>query len=245
MRFIRHLLFLVFTVSASAQQQAPATREVQLRLMAFDATAIPAESYIFDPAAQVPVAGLAAPIKGYLNHEAVSVRLLSNDIVFSKSIKAADAKDGGMQIAKVTLPKTGNRFMLVFLPAANQTFRVLPLDDTTREFPLGSYRVISLSRFPVKLTLEEKAYELKSGESSIISDAPVQENHHSAMYAYSQVEGKWQRIGSGLWPELGKKRSVQIFFDNPMSKRTELRGFRDISPPVPGVEPSPAPVNAR
>ena len=213
--------------------------------MAFDATAIPAESYVFDPAAQVPVAGIVAPIKGYLNHEGVSVQLFANDIVFSKSMKAEDAKKAEMQIAKVTLPKTGNRFMLVFLPAANQTFRVLPLDDTIREFPLGSYRVISLSRFPVKLTLEGKAYELKSGESSIISDAPVQENHHSAMYAYSQVDGKWQRIGSGLWPELGKKRSVQIFFDNPMSKQTELRGFRDISPPVPGAEPSPATVNVR
>ena len=243
MTFIHLLLLLVFTVSAFAQQQAPAPREVYLRLMAFDATSIPPESYIFDPAAQIPVAGLVAPIKGYLNHEYVSVKLLANDLVFSKSMKPEDAKNTEMQIAKVTLPKTGNRFMLVFLPAANQTFRVLPLDDTVRGFPLGSYRVINLSCFPVKLTLEDKSYEFKSGQSSIISDAPVQENRHSAMYAYSQVDGLWQRVGSGLWPELGKKRSIQSFFDNPLSKQTELRGFREISPPPPGAEPSPTTAN--
>lgn len=240
---MRYLLFLVLTVSAFAQQSPPPTREVHLRLLAFDNTTMPAESYIFDPAAPQPTAGIAAPVKGYLNHEEVVARLLGNDLVFSKSMKAEDAKRAEMQLAKVTLPKTGSRFMLIFLPAANQTFRILPLDDTTREFPLGSYRVISLSTFPVKLTLEDKAYEFKPGQSAVISDAPVQENHHSAMYAYSQVDGKWQRIGSSLWPELGKKRSVQVFFDNPLSKQTELRGFRDISPPVPGVEPTPATAN--
>lgn len=243
--FMRRLLFLVFTVTASGQQQPAPKREVHLRLMAFDAAAIPAESYIFDPAAPVPVAGQVAPIKGYLNHEDVSVLLFGNDVVFSKSMKVEDVKRAEIQLAKVTLPKTGSRFMLIFLPAANQTFRVLPLDDTTREFPLGSYRVISLSNFPVKLTLEEKAYEFKPGQSTIIYDAPVQENHHSAMYAYSQNNGKWQRIGSSLWPELGKKRSVQIFFDNPLSKQTELRGFRDVSPPLPGAEAGPTTSNVR
>ena len=241
---MRYLLFFVFTVSAFGQQSSAPKREVHLRLMAFDNTTIPAESYLFDPASSQPAAGIAAPIKGYLNHEDVVAQLLGNEIVFSKSMKAEDAKKAELQLAKVTLPKTGSRFMLIFLPAANQTFRVLPLDDTTREFPLGSYRVISLSSFPVKLTLEDKAYEFKPGQSTIISDAPVQENHHSAMYAYSQIDGKWQRIGSSLWPELGKKRSVQIFFDNPLSKQTELRGFRDISPPVPGAEPTSTPATA-
>ena len=236
---MRLLLFIALTATAFAQS-APSGREVHLRLMAFDNATIPAESYIFDPAAPQPVAGVAAPIKGYLNHEDQVMRLYGNDVVFSKSMKVEDQKKPELQLAKVSLPKTGNRFLLVFLPDANQKFRILPLDDSIKEFPIGSYRVISLSRFPVKLTLEDKAYEYKPGQSAIIADAPVQANHHSAMYAFSQIDGKWQRIGSGLWPELGKKRSIQIFFDNPESKQTELRGFRDISPPVPGAEPAPS-----
>ncbi len=238
---MRYLLFLFLTATAFAQQPA---REVHLRLMAFDNSAIPAESYAFDPAVQQPMNGVAAPIKGYLNHEDITLQLLGSELLFSRSMKFEDLKRPELQIAKVTLPKTGNRFMLIFLPAGDQKFRILPLDDSIKEFPLGSYRVISLSNFPVKLTLEDKAYEFKPGQSSLITDPPVQANHHSAMYAFSQVDGKWQRIGSGLWPEQGKKRSIQIFFDNPQSKQTELRGFRDVSPPVPGAAP-PATSNAQ
>lgn len=211
--------------------------------MAFDTASIPEKSYIFDPAASQPVAGIEAPIKGYLNHEGQVLTLYGNEVIFSKSMKTEDQKKPEFQLAKVTLPKTGNRFLLVFLPNANQTFKILPLDDSIKEFPLGSYRVISLSRFPVKLTLEDKAYEFKPGQSTVITDPPVQANNHSAMYAFSQVDGKWQRIGSGLWPHPGKKRSVQIFFDNPLSQQTELRGFRDISPPAPG--PIETPSNAQ
>ena len=236
---MRHLLFLLLTVSAIAQQPGPPKREVRLRLMAFDNATIPAESYVFDPAAQQPVPGISAPIKSYLNHEDMVFHMTGNDLAFSRSSKIEDQKNPAMLLAKVTLPRTARQFMLIFLPGANQTFRILALDDSIREFPLGAYRVICLSRNPVKLTLEDKTYEFKSGQSSLITDAPVQDNHHSAMYAFSQIDGKWQRIGSGLWPELGRKRSVQIFFDNPLSKQTELRGFRDISPPVPGAPPTP------
>lgn len=243
MSIIRHLLFFAFTVSASAQQNESTPREVHLRLLAFDATTVAPDSYMFDPAARVPVAGLIAPIKGYLNHEGISLQLFGNDIVFSKSMKAEDAKKVEMQIGKVTLPNSGKHFMLIFLPGANQTSRILPLGDSTKEFPLGAYRVVSLSRLPVKLTLEDKAYEFKPGQSSVISDVRVNENHHSVMYAYCERDGKWQRIGSSLWPGLGKKRSVQVFFDNPMSKQTELRGFRDVSPPVPGTESAPTTAN--
>lgn len=232
---MRILLFIVLTATAFAQQSAPPTREVRLRLLAFDTVSIPEKSYIIDPAASQPASGLDAPIKGYLNHEDLGLTLYGSEMIFSKSAKAEDAKKPEFQLAKVTLPKTGNRFMLVFLPDANQTFRILPLDDSIKEFPLGSYRVISLSRFPVRLTLEDKIYEYKPGQSEVIADPPVQGNNHSAMYAYSQIDGKWQRIGSGAWPHPGTKRSVQIFFDNPLSKQTELRGFRDISPPAPGA----------
>lgn len=235
---MRFLLFIALSATALAQQSAPPLREVHLRLLAFESTSIPEKSYLFDPATTQPVPGIEAPIKGYLNHEGVTVRISGNELVFLKSVNVQDLKNPESQLAKVTLPKTGSQFMLIFLPDANQKLRVLPLDDSIKEFPLGSYRVISLSRFPVKLTLEEKAYEFKPGQSSLITDPPVQENNHSAMYAFSQVDGKWQRIGSGLWPHPGKKRGVEIFFDNPVSKQTELRGFRDISPPDPGAPPA-------
>jgi hypothetical protein len=226
---MRYLLFLLLAVSAHAQ--GPPVREVSLRMMAFETSSIPPECFAFDPAAPPGAAGTEAPIKSYLNHESVKVMMTGNELAFSKSANVADLNKPEFQLAKVTLPKAGNRFMLIFLPNGDKGFRVMPLDDSLKEFPIGAYRVISLSSLPVKLTLEDKAYEFKPAQSSLIENPPVRANNHSAMYAYSFIEGKWARIGSGLWPALGKKRSVQIFWDNPVSRKTELRGFRDVSPP--------------
>ncbi len=229
---MRYLLLLLLTVPAFAQQPA---REVHLRLLAFDNMTIPADCFAFDPAAPAGAAGTPAPIKGYLNHENVRIMVTAGELAFSKSANLADLGKPEFQLGKVVLPKAGNKFMLIFLPDGKQGFRVMPLDDSVREFPLGAYRIVSLSSFPVKLTLEGKSWEFKPGQSSLIENPPVQENNHSAMYAYSFLAGKWERIGAGLWPAQGRKRSVQMFWDNPVSKKTELRGFRDISPPIPGA----------
>lgn len=224
-------IYLAAAIHGSAQSQPPPGRTVHLRLLAFDSESIPQESFAFEPVSAKPVAGVPAPIKSYLNHEFLSLRIAGNDIVFSKSSKPEDKGNAGLLIGKVSLPKSADRFLLVFLPGADHAYRILALDDSTKDFPLGSYRVISLSRFPVKMTLEDKAYDFKPGQSTVITDPPVQANNHSAMSAYRQIDGKWQQIRSGLWPAPGKKRSVQIFFDVPGSQATDLRAFRDVSPP--------------
>ena len=225
------LFQLAASVHTSAQQPPPTGRSVYLRLLAFDSESIPPESFAFEAVAPKPVAGVPAPIKSYLNHEFLSLRINGDDLVFSKSPKPEDKGKADSLIAKVSLPKTSDHFLLVFLPGADHTFRILPLDDSTKEFPLGSYRIISLSRFPVKMTLEDKAYDFKPGQSIVIANPPVQANNHTAMNAYREIDGKWQQIRSGLWPAPGKKRSVQIFYDVPGSQETELRAFRDVSPP--------------
>lgn len=229
---MRYFLFFLLTASAFAQ---PA-RQVHLRLLAFDNTAIPPESFVFDAGSVPGTAATEAPIKDYLNREDTRVVVTGSELVFTKSANLEDLKKPENQLAKVTLPKKGSRFILIFLPDGKGAFRVMPLDDSVRDFPLGAYRVISLSSFPVRLTLEGKSWEFKPGDSSLIQDPPMAKNYHSSMYAFSFVDGKWGRIGSGLWPAQGKKRSIQMFYDNPVSQKTELRGFSDLAPPKPGQE---------
>lgn len=231
MRHLRSILFLLLAGSAFGQDDPKPTREVRVRLLAFDTASIPRESFALDPAAPPATLGVAAPIKGYLNHEEVDLKLFGNEIRFSKSAKSEDLKAAGNEFAKVSIPKTGNHFILIFLPVGDGKYRIFPFDDSVRGFPRGSYLVFNLSRSGVRLTLEKKSFDFKPGQSSLIEDPPVQANNHSAMYAFAQVDGKLQKIGSGLWPHPGTKRSIQIFFDNPESRQTELRGFRDISPP--------------
>ncbi len=214
---------------------AASARDVTLRLLAFDNSVVRDGAHAFDPAAG-DAPGVPAPIKGFLNHETVTLTVAGPEVLFSTAGKSEDAAKPESMIAKAKLPGSGKRFILIFLPGPAGNAPVLVIDDTVRGFPLGSYRVFNLSRKPVRLTLERKPYEYAPGKGGIIEDPPVQANQHSAMYAFTQSDGKWQRVGSGLWPHPGTRRSIQIFFDNPQSGRTELRGFRDIAPPRPGEQ---------
>ena len=222
------LLALLPAAEVAAQTTG---RQVKLRLLAFDSQTVPADCHAFDPAATPARPGVPAPVKGYLNHERTDLSLLGNTLVFAGSPKPEDAKDPAHQLATVSLPPKGGFFLLIFLPDGTGKFRVISTDDSVGGFPLGSYRVLNLSHQPVRLTLETTDYDFKPGEVGLIADPPVQANQHSAMRALALADGNWRRIGSGLWPHPGTKRSIQVFFDNPQTKQTELRGFRDIAPP--------------
>lgn len=230
---MRHLLLLLLTVPAFAKEPEP-VREVKLRLVAFDPI-VPEKMasrkcLIADAAAIHPGAGAPAEIKKVLDANPKEIRLKGNDLLFLESAEAKDPERPGIPLPKVTLPNAGDRFIVIFLPpvAPGVECRVVTVDDSGKEFPAGSYRVVNQSSAPVKLTLEGKAFEIKAGGNALIENPPANEKKMSVMYAYRLEGGKWQRVGAGLWPHPGKKRSVQVFWDNAVTGRTELKGFRDV-----------------
>lgn len=229
MRFLACIILLVFVPRLYAEGDGSGSREVYLRLLSFDTETAPEKSYAFDPKVDVP--GTEAPIKTYLNHQGTLVRLAGDEVVFSSSNQAADARKPEQQLATVKLPSKGDAFILIFLKIGENKFKVLPLSDSVKDFPLGTIQVISLSKTPIKLVLEKKVFDLKPGALMQIKDAPVGANQQTGMYAYGFEDGKWKRFTSGMWvPPAESKRLIEIFFDQPLSKRTKLKGFRDISP---------------
>ncbi len=215
---------------ASAQAPAGTTR-VDLRLLAFAPPQDSGELFVHDPAAKEDAVGIAVRLKGYLNHENHSLVLLGRELVFSASAQRASLTQPGAQLARVTLPAGKRELILLFLPRTQGSgvgWQVLPIDDSLRGFPPGSIQILNLSASPVRIQLQETDFEFKSGESKLIADPPVGRNQHAAMTAHAFVEGEWRRIGAGLWPHPGRKRTVQVLFDEPGSGQIQLRGFRDV-----------------
>lgn len=226
---------------ASAQAPAGATR-VELRLLAFAPPQDSGELFVHDPAAKDDAAGIAVRLKSYLNHENVSLGLLGRELIFSASPRRTSLTQPGAQLARVTLPAGKREFILLFLPQTQEGrvgWQVLPIDDSLRGFPPGSIQILNLSASPVRIQLEETDFEFKSGESKLIADPPVGRNQHAAMTAHAFVEGEWRRIGAGLWPHPGRKRTVQILFDEPASGQVQLRGFRDVVEKIIPAAPKP------
>lgn len=225
------LALIPFSQLVSAQESAPVKAE--LRLLAFSSEIKVTEAYAHDVAGPVDVPGVKVAIQSYLNHDFSAVTLRSRKIAFStKSDRASLTREGEL-VAEVTLPEGGDSSILLFLPGkagAKQMYQIMPVPDSKRAFPAGSYSCTNLSSLPVRLTLEDKPYDFKPGHAMLIQNAPVQENGHSAMRAFAFRDNKWMAVSTGLWPALGESRSLMIFFQDPVTGNLRLQAFDDVPP---------------
>jgi hypothetical protein len=99
--------------------------------------------------------------------------------------------------------------------------------------------VTNLSPVPVKLTLEKQPYDFKPGATLIIDKPPMAENQHARMQAFAFVSNEWRSIGTGLWPNPGVARGVQLLYQEPVSGQIQLRAYDDVPvrPPAPAPRP--------
>lgn len=227
--------FLSFLVLPLAAQQSSAVR-IDLRLLAFSPLERVDDAYAHDPAAPDDAPAVEAPIKTYLNHEGAVMNLEGRNVVFTKSRERASIRRDEDVIARVTLPDGVRSAILLFLPgngAAEGGPRVVTIPDSKQEFPAGSFRIANLSALPVQIRLEDKNYNFQPGQTRIIDDAPMRENSHSGMQAFAFVDNEPRRIASGLWPDPGDRRVVQVLYQHPQSGQVQLKAFDDIPPREP------------
>lgn len=233
---------LALAAPAAFAQQPPATPPatpaaedqpgLKIRGLSFlvdDPTAI----FAHDPAATKAGPGVKFDIKSYLNHEYSTVPATGDTIVFTKSAEVASVKDPASIVARAKMPANFKKGIFIFLPgtgkAGDPTYRVMAIDDAVRVFPRGSVKVINISPTPVKITLEKEEYTFKPGETKLIENPPVDADNSSAMTAFQFKDNQWQRFAAGVWPHPGQKRVIELIFENPASKRTELQGIRDVA----------------
>ena len=231
-KFILAALALIpFPQLAMAQQGGGVKAE--LRLLAFSSDIKVTEAYAHDVAGPVDVPGVKVDIQSYLNHDFSALTLRSRKIAFSTKPDRGSLTREGELVAEVTLPEGGDSSILLFLPGkagAKQMYQVLPVPDSKRAFPAGSYSCTNLSGLPVRLTLEEKAYDFKPGLAMLIQNAPVQANGHSAMRTFAFKDNKWFAVSTGLWPAPGESRNLMIFFQDTVTGNLRLQAFDDVPP---------------
>ena len=200
-----------------AAQNKPPTR-VELRLLAFQADPATEQAYVHDPAAPAKTAPVKAALKSYLNHEFTTVDLTGRRLAVTTKPDRDSLTSEAELLGEATLPEGARSVILLFLPApagGKARCQILVIDDSKRAFPAGSFRVANLSPHPVRIVLEDKSYNFKSGEVQLIRDPPVRAGNQSGMKAFVYQDNGWQRIGSGIWPRPGNNRVVQILFTNP------------------------------
>lgn len=235
---MKNLIQLAFGIAllvlpAQAQNPAPSARMLKIRGLTFGVDQTVPQLYAHFTAAQPDAVGVPVTVKSYLNHEAEQLTVLGDEVVFTVDASRASLKTEDKQVAKLKIPANLRSAILIFLPAGGTEqvpkCRVLTVNDNVRAFPRGSLNVINLSHTPLRIELEKKPFDFKSGEMRLIENPPVGPANASDMVAYTFRENQWQQIGASSWPHPGSKRVLQIAFDNGRSQRVEMRGVRDIA----------------
>lgn len=132
--------------------------------------------------------------------------------------------------SKVKVEKGITEALLVFfpLPSAEQPYKVVVLDDSSKEFPLASFQIANMSPKALRLIVGENPIQIQPGETKLISKFKNQKaNGQVSYFAYYQDGEEWKRLSTGFWDVIPTKRNLQIAFGNPKSKTVEMRGYED------------------
>jgi hypothetical protein len=214
--------------------------KVELRMLAFNTSLAEEEVYAQDPAAQASAASVKTPIKSYLNHEFFTVPLVGRKIVFTSKPDRGSLTREGELVGEITLPQNVKSAILLFFPKSRPEdkaqFRIMPIDDSKKGFPAGSYFVTNLAPQKVRLKLEEKVYDYNPGQISLIEDPPVGDNQQTGMMGFVWKNNKWEPIASSIWTVPGKdRRNILLMFPDSKTNFIEIRNFDDLAPREPSA----------
>lgn len=218
---------------------------VEIRLLGFNTDMKTEDVYAHDAAAPPQTASVKTAIKSYLNHEFSTVPLKGRKLVFTTKPDAASITRPGELLGEITLPQTVNSAILLFFPKARPEdkaqFRIMPVDDSKRAFPAGSYFVTNLTPQKVRITLEQKVFDYNPGQTTLIEDPPAGESLQTSMMGYVWKASKWEPIASSVWTVPGKeRRNILLMYSDPRTGNVEMRSFDDLAPREPAA-PSAAP----
>lgn len=209
-----------------------AQQEIKVRALAFQQD-FPAEIHAHDPSGSV-TAGLIE-VKSFLNHEANTLKIKGNRVVFTRKSNPVSATDVHELLGDVELPAGSKSFILLFLPDSvepgNQHCRVIAIDDSAKGFPPGSFKVGNFTTSPVKITLEKETFEYAPGEMKVIAKPPFGEDQAAGMEAHFKKDDQWKVISTGSWSNPGTRRVLEIITENLATKQIELKGIRDVVVP--------------
>lgn len=131
---------------------------------------------------------------------------------------------------RVTVPKSMSEVLLVFFPLSDpeKPYRVVPVVDSTKDFPLSRFLIANMSPHPLRFKVGEVGMEIQPGKIKLLPVIKeVKANGQVPYYVYFEENGDWSRLSTGFWSILPRKRNFQIAFKNPRTQNVELRGYSD------------------
>jgi len=204
---------------------------MRVRGLSFPADPTLTEVFVYDVDAPKETPPTRIDVSTHLGGAGQILALKGDRVVLSDLGEESLSRGDTHVFGSLKVSREATDGILMLLPGAGKegdaARRAMFLDVSPKVVPPGSVLVMNLSPSEVRLQLEGDLHWFKPGEQSVIKDLPLGPNGLTSVNGFRRKGDEMQRIFTAAWPPHGNFRSIQIFFDNPQSKMTEVRGFRD------------------
>ncbi len=222
-------VFLLFACLASAQEP----RKVSLRTLCFKRVGDTKEVMLMTGSQNNPV---PQPVPLYLSiySDEIEANVSGEKLTFALPETGENGETIYRTIGEGKLP-SGNRLAAIFIPSGKKDvpYRVLVLDETEQNFPLGSTIIVNLSPEDTRITLGEHEKIIKPGKVEKLPIATRVNDLNQAtvrIYVPVDTQKKWRPVSSTTWRALPNLRNLAIAYQNPRTGRTSVNCYQEVPP---------------
>ncbi|MCW1923123.1 hypothetical protein OKA05_11215 [Luteolibacter arcticus] len=163
---------------------------------------------------------------------AVSLTLSGNDaLVFTSGDKTKPA-------ARVTVPGELGKALIVLMPApagSPEPYRGFALDYTRDRFPLGTYRLVNVSKHPIRGAIGRSYAEVQPGGVAGLELQGDEGATQGVKFEFNE-KGKWNRLTETRAAVRRDRRWLVCVYQDPTTQRMNLRSIPDrdysVTPPT-------------
>jgi hypothetical protein len=157
------------------------------------------------------------------------------------TLQAAPGADGGgAEVARISLPAEGRRFIVILLPDAQRNFRSLVIRADDQGFRPGDVYFHNQSTATIVGKIGARPFEIEPGKGRIETPRPDGDRPFIDVAFGYRVEGEQARVLSTTrWPIDNRVRGYVFFFVDPATKRLTYRAVDEFVPPDPPANDAP------
>jgi hypothetical protein len=198
---------------------------------------VPVSVYCFRYAPQLETVHLRSAATAYQKIELSTANIVgpqgavveNGDVTFHRQATAPDGTATWPPVARVRLPANCPRALVLLLPAPEGEalpYRGLAFAHTDKDFPPGSMKMVNLAPYAVRGFVDRSTVTIRPG--SVETFRPRGEPGASVPVLFEFRNGEqWQRMTATRWTIRDDRRSLMCIFQDPATKRMNLRSIPD------------------
>jgi len=173
---------------------------------------------------ELSTANMIGPVTVVADKGTVTLHTLSTDV---------EGKTTYPLVAQARLGSV-RRPLVLLMPSAKDAklpYQALTLDRSDTRFPLGSYKFVNLSKFPIRAMIGKSLLQLKPGAVKTIKPGGNPGEMITVIFEYYSQK-KWRPMTKTRWAIRPDKRILSCCYLDPADKRIKMRAIPERLVPV-------------